>query len=712
MPPGTTAPAEAPVPRPARRADSVRARFALPPSPHLRAVLSLAPIAIPVAVLAWLAIGAILDQVGHPGGALDDSFIHFQYARAIAEGHPFRYEAGEPRTMGATSALWPLILAPFYLLGCTGLNILWPAWILSFIAFGFLAHEVYRLTTPLAGEHAAVGAGAMVLAFSPFTWCAGSGMEVMPFAFALTRAVRRSSEWVEARPAARSGALERELLVLAFVAPLFRPEGALASLVVAAALVAAPGPGRGGRLRALLPLLGAIAPQVLSAVVTGHLRSNTAEVKLLPGNPYYQGGALVAAVRANLHTLVDTLLEGEVWSAEFIPHGSMPFALAGVGCLLWRAKVSRRPVLFRALSVFLMAVAISVPCAYVSFLWNRLRYLWPFAPFWLVGLACLTRSLGDVLGTLRPRLRVAGPITAGLVVGLFAMKLDGTVGDLAMSVSGIDRQQVALGKWARESLPAGARVGVNDTGAIAYFGDHPTFDVVGLTTQGEGRYWVAGAASRFEHYERLYATDPGALPQYFIVYPEWMALPAVLGTRLFDATVTDSTILGGQTMSVYEADYSKLGSGELPWTTAVKDAKLLDALDVADLDSERRHAYELLGAADGDEVVTQAAAPDGASVVDGGRRERARERFRIRVAEKDHAAVLGVARLEASEPTRVDVLVDGKSAASFAAFPGEWVEQAMLLLDVPATAVIELVPDTGRLTTYHYWFFAVGDDPR
>ena len=175
----------------------------------------------------------------------------------------------------------------------------------------------------------------------------------------------------------------------------------------------------------------------------------------------------------------------------------------------------------------------------------------------------------------------------------------------------------------RARSPLGARIGVNDTGAIAYFSEHPTFDVCGLTTEGEGRYWVSGAASRFEHYERLASEHPGSLPQYFIVYPEWMAMNEVLGTKLHEATVTDSTILGGQTMVAYEADYSRLGTGEEPWTVlkGTKDATPVDTLDVADLDSERLHGYELLGARDGEEVLTEGASPEGRVVVDGGRRE-------------------------------------------------------------------------------------------
>ena len=35
---------------------------------------------------------------------------------------------------------------------------------------------------------------------------------------------------------------------------------------------------------------------------------------------------------------------------------------------------------------------------------------------------------------------------------------------------------------------------------------------VGLTTAGEAKHWVAGAGSRFEHYERL---DPQQLPTHW-----------------------------------------------------------------------------------------------------------------------------------------------------------------------------------------------------
>src|SRR5262249_18378980 len=147
-------------------------------------------------------------------------------------------------------------------------------------------------------------------------------------------------------------------------------------------------------------------------------------------------------------------------------------------------------------------------------------------------------------------------------------------------------------------------------------GDHKTFDVVGLTTPTEGRYWVAGSGSRLEHYERLQKTAPSSLPTHFIVYPEWMACEPVLGRQLHEATVTDATILGGQTMSVREARWTLLGSGDRPWSLPLD---VTDEVDVADLESEALHEFALEGARDGEETASEGKTPGGIRVADGGR---------------------------------------------------------------------------------------------
>ncbi len=660
------------------------------------------PIALAVAFLAQRTIAGVLAKVGHPAAGLDDAYIHFQYARAIAEGHPLRFQAGAPVTSGATSILWPALLAPFWALGARDDAIVWAAWGLSFLALGALAWEAAMLTERLAGRVAAVGAGAMTVTFGGLLWSAASGMEVVPFAWAIARATRHASEWSEATGEARTDRKAGELVALAWIAALFRPEGAVTALFVGATLAAFPRT-RAWRSRALsLAAAGAVvaAPLLLWAL-TGSPRSNTTVAKLLVGNPYYRGSFLVAAIEANAKVLVGTLLDGEIWSAEFIPHGGAPVAMAGLGAIAVLGGRTRSR--WRAAGVLLLALTMFAPCFYLTFLWNRLRYLWPFATGWIVGLACLARLAGDLAGAVRARWRIVTGLVCGGFAGLFAAKLEGAMDDAAQSASGIDRQQVALGRWANASLAGDARIGVNDTGAIAYFGDRRTFDIVGLTTEDEARYWVAGAGSRFEHYERLAALAPSKLPTHFIVYPEWMALDAVLGQPLHEATVTDSTILGGRTMRAYVADWSKLGSGEAPWS---ESGNAVDEVDVADLESEAAHDYELLGARDGEEIVHEGSSPGGTTVVDGGRARRTMERFVVRL--HPGVAARGIVRVAGVAGTAVRILANDEPVAAFALGEDEeWEERAFEVSAGAATAHtrIEVRAPEGAITTYHYWFF-------
>ena len=111
---------------------------------------------------------------------------------------------------------------------------------------------------------------------------------------------------------------------------------------------------------------------------------------------------------------------GDVWSAEFLPKGGSAIACVGLVATAWRGHASKR--LVRAAFVLLFALSMFVPCFYVTFLWNRLRYLWPFAPGWFIGLACLGRACGDLFA--RVDRRVA-PAVATLFAGACA------VGDLS-----------------------------------------------------------------------------------------------------------------------------------------------------------------------------------------------------------------------------------------------------------------------------------------
>ncbi|MGK3996941.1 hypothetical protein [Sorangium sp. So ce1024] len=726
--PLTSAAAAAAGPPPARsRLRALAARAA----PHVRALAARAAPYVP-ALVASGAVGAlctrqVLAQAGGPAVPLDDAFIHMQYARRLAEGGFFSFVDGEGYSTGATSFLWPVLLAPFHALGLRDLSLIYAAWALGLVFHAALAVETARLARPLSGPAAAAGAGAMCAGFAAFAWFAWSGMETVAFAWILTRTARLAAALCQPAPPEPPGdspapaqpapaSMARALALAGFAAPLFRPEGALASLLAALALAtsaprSAPLAGRllAGRLLAVVPLLGPLVVPALNQLLAGHPTSSTTAVKWLIGNPSYDAPTLQTAILNNLRLLLTDVLDGGQWSAVFLPAGSAAVVALGAVALFVAAHRRRLPA--HAAVVAALALGAVLPCTYLSFLWNRVRYVWPFAPAWFVMAACLARELGDAALRLRRPIHHVTPLLAGAFAGALAARLPWAIDDLANSARAIDRQQVRLGRWAAQHLPEDARIGVNDTGALAYVSGRRTFDVVGLTTEGEARYWVAGAGSRFEHYEKL---PPARRPTHFIVYPHWMACPPVLGRELTAATVEDQSILGGTTMVAYEARWDLLGSGALPMRT-VPGERILDELDVSDLESEAAHAYALEPLADLRNAAIALEAPESDApgeldptrpeIADGGRTHRTADRFVVHLVAPPSEARL-VLRVAADERAELAVSVAGEEIGTVDVPGGPWVERALPLpaarLSGPTPIAITLRRGAG-FHAFHYW---------
>ncbi|MEP7050433.1 MAG: hypothetical protein ABJB12_08785 [Pseudomonadota bacterium] len=646
------------------------------------------------ALPAALAVHGVLSATGGaPAVPLDDSYIHFQFARSFAKGQPFVYSPGSAPVAGATSLLWPLLLALPQVCGVTGTALIPWAWGFGFIALGLLGYETARAAERVTSERMAWLAGALVLSFSANTWFAASGMEVVPLAWLLTRCARRAAEWLE-------GDRRRpwELFLLAALTPAMRPEGALGALFIALAL--AGGERRQRRLLGAIPLAFIALPPAVYWAFTGHATQTTTLVKWLPFSPYLTTSALFEQVWSNAQLFWGTLLDGQLWSAAYLPEHSRFIAWLALPALIFAGQARRANV--RAGLLTLLGLGILVPTTYDSFLWNRLRYLWPFAAPWLIGLIALSDQLGEVAALLTPALGALRYLLAAACALCLCSKFPFALEDLATSSSAISSQHVELAEWAKQALDPEAPIGVNDTGAIAYFSGHRVFDIVGLTTAGEARYWSAGAGSRFEHYERL---PRAALPQYFIVYPQWFAIPQLLGECMQERTV-HATILGGETMVACAADYGVLGSGAQPGNPEFWQRVPLDALDVADLESEAAHGYALLPATQMDDVVVT-----NGVAVDGARRNRQRDSFRLALA----PGARFVARLGAEAPLSVSLSADGRLLDRWTVSRPAFDEHALTL---PADlgrgpAQVEISTQSGSFSAAHYWVYeaAPGKSP-
>ena len=407
---------------------------------------------------------AVFAAAGIPvaGSMIDDTYIHMQYARNLAEAGELSFNRGDP-SYGATSPLWVGILALVHLAG--GDLATWCR-VISRAAGALSIVLIYFFVMRLDGRRLVAGAAAAVLASEAWLlrWSA-TGMES---SFALLTALACLFAGITASRSARSNALFGLLLFLAFMV---RPEAGLMvpAAIVSFALVERSTPLR----RRFLWLL------VFSVLMTGWLflvHSHTGTFLPLTagakqGRPALGMGMLVSAL-VPLKIIGATLLLPAVAAAVFITAGIVrDRKLFGGG-----NGLSRGGLLLLLLWVFLL------PAVYVIFDFHVLsRYLLPVIPaIVVVGIVGAARLLCNAR---RRTMRTVIVLIAG------ATMLQSLVFYLKVVVTptrefsrGLEEVIVPMGCWLAENSPPGSVVASPDIGAIGYYSEREVLDLGGLVT--------------------------------------------------------------------------------------------------------------------------------------------------------------------------------------------------------------------------------------
>ncbi|NLE99727.1 MAG: hypothetical protein GX601_02000 [Anaerolineales bacterium] len=482
-----------------------------------------------VAALALATVAAVVwHETGGVGGVpLDDAWIHFQFARNLARGQGFSFNAGVPAA-GSTAPLWTLILAgaawlggPFPLTGQA----------LSALSFLIVPLVTYQLARKLtANRWAAWLAGLLVALNGRMLWAALSALETPLFAALTVLAVERH---LANRDARRYGVGTAVLFALAAQC---RPEGyllfALALLDTTVVRLRRDGLRQGWRR---LPLLPALAFGVLvipylafSLQTSGHLLPNTYHAKtVITGWP-----ALDTLSIAAQYLILDNPL-------------ILPFVLLGVGVLLRRAPV-----------VALWTIGLPLVYAFMHVtLYQHGRYLIPLVPFNAVLAVAGLLAVRPVASQRRwlPRwsaAHLAAAITALAVAGT-AWRLPTMARLTAQNVTNINDMHVALGRWLAEHTPPDALLAVNDIGAIGYLSERTVVDLAGLVTPEVIPLLLAPARdARLAGYLLRQNVD------YVVIFPNWfpgLAARSDILEPIHEVTLAHNTIAGGAQMVVYRA---------------------------------------------------------------------------------------------------------------------------------------------------------------
>ncbi len=528
---------------------------------------------------------------------LDDVFIHFDFARETARGHPFQWSAGAGYSSGGTSLLYPFVLALGYALGFRKLELMaWAAIVACVGVFGLLV-AARRLCgkLPLAVSYLFPPG---LLCVGALDWSLFSGMEVAFFlalwggafiAWDDLSAAARVPERALGGPAALLGAWGASLVAT-------RPEGAAALFVLAASAVwLARVRGRREVCR-LLVLTGAPALCVLMAhglanrLLTGESTAAGALVKLELNHPFLTAKEVWDAWL--FHFKYQILRVTQYHFADVAAFGWIAWALAAAPlCFTGTRRVAL--VLWASVLSWMMIVALNGQVR-----WQNERYTMP-AVAWLL----LAASLG--LGTLlahaaRTRRRSSAFVSACalLATGAFAFH----------QVPRFRQQMWFFGRAARnildQHLTAGAlirqdpalqskRVLVGDAGAIPYASDVPSLDVIGLGGfQGLpfARATRISIAAALELIERIPRAER---PDLLAIYPGWWGdFPLWFGTRVAQVPVRGNVICGGASKVLYRPHWDALDHSGVPFSMRPGE-RILDSVDQADLVSEREHAYTL-----------------------------------------------------------------------------------------------------------------------
>ena len=317
---------------------------------------------------------------------LGDPAIYLPYAENAADLEPFTYNDGE-FSSGSTSPVWPLLLAPAYVVGAGAGGAKVMALLVALAAVGLVALGAYRVSG------SAVGSGLAVFAVVPLLGLYGAVLYETPLVIALVglSVVLGARIATSERPPAL-----RELLPLAATwaaLPLARPDTVMLVGVELAALALFGAWARGAlldRVRRAGPLVAAAALAAVPALV--YFGFSYAEL-----DTFSTSSQARAFVWDEYEDLYSDAFVGPLRATDaVIDHAfTPPFGLAFVPGLIGLGLMARRHELrwFAAYALggvlaYLVVLTFVSPVGY-----ETQRYFLPAVPLIVVGIAWLAGEL-------------------------------------------------------------------------------------------------------------------------------------------------------------------------------------------------------------------------------------------------------------------------------------------------------------------------------
>lgn len=483
----------------------------------------------PVVILALLVLCGSLLYLGYSlhygflGFPLDDAWIHQTYARNLGQHGQLAYNLGEP-SVGSTSPLWTLLLAPAHALGLDPRPWTYLLGGVLLLLTGWVSH---RLTSRLFSKCGLVPllTGAFCVLEWHLVWASFSGMETVLFAVLSLLLMERGL----------AGEKPFVLGVWGGLLTLTRPEGLLLLLLVA--LYTTRKTNRGDSnlnwrqpSRTLLLLLAGFALLVLPYLalnlrVSGNLFPNTFYAKQAEYGP--------------------ALASVPIWTRWVRVAGATMIGaqiLLIPGCLYaaYKSVTLRNPAAALPLAWWFVLVtlyAVRLPVTY-----QHGRYVLPAIPALLLLGVWGTMSLPRLHRVPKQALLLSIP----LLLVIFWLR---GAQQYATDVRIIDSELKAVGVWLSEHTSPDVQVGAHDIGAVGYFSQRFLVDTAGLITPEVIPF--------IRDEDRLLAFLDQENVDYVVIFPSWY--PAMAGdprlSSVYHSTAPWITEAGGDNVVVYATEW-------------------------------------------------------------------------------------------------------------------------------------------------------------
>jgi hypothetical protein len=696
---------------------------------HAQFLLVLATGVVILFVLAMLAAtrGHFVPQVA-------DLYVTCQYARAMAEGHPFQYNLGEAPSTGATSLLHTAILAFFHAAGARGEGLIAVAIALGALFYAATCVLAWRVACLLAGAREGLLAGALVALGGPVVWGFLYGADIALFMFlSLWLLERLLAEWHG--PTIRGGALVGCLVAVA------RPEGLPIAIWLAAVwLLARPHPrGVGVRVMALLPLATAGAVSGLYRYLTGSwLGSSGADKSLFASYGTLDSLALaseylVDVVRGLLFGFYPSQVPvglARGWAPFYFP----PLALLFILLAFVRPPRSLAPAL-RAWALMAAGLfCLVTPNVFLGVHFNR-YLMWAFPP-----LLCLTAcGFGQATRLMAPKSRALGRMLflsgAALALALGALATLRFAVHYATMAGEVYRRDLRAAEWISANLPRGIAI-ANAATSVEYLTGHHNLNLHGVTSPDF--FGNKKAEREAGVYEALTRLPLGRRPVYLLSSVATQEANVTLQAIVEPEPLFQTNSLSDELL-IFRMRWSLVGKNLAPYLAATREATAtwaeVDRLNVCDSRDEAAHRYRFesrLGdiALHGTARIADYVLPGRIeTVIDSGRAILGYESFEVRAhARRPLLVVLRTAdsqgantfRAEGSRTVTLEFKEAGLKAALFDQTCGRvnfdpgsgWDE---VHFQLPADLVREgrnRITLTGRYASFQYWFFQPKDGAR